>query len=125
MYVQYNPNPEHKRKGDCVERAISKALNQTWHRTFAGLCVKAFEMGDNTDANAVWGAYLRDRGFTRHIVPHELGDVYTVEDFARDHPRGTYILAMSDHVVCVKDGDWYDSWQSANELPIYYWVKEI
>lgn len=125
MYVNLNLNPCHRRVGDCVERAISKALDQSWFRTYAGLCVKGYEMGDNPDANSVWGAYLRDHGFTRHIVPHELGDVYTVEDFAKDHPDGTYILAMDGHVVCVKDSDIFDSWDSSNELPIFYWKKEI
>ena len=37
---------------------------------------------------------------------------------------GTYILALSGHVVCVQDGVIYDSWNSENEIPLYYWVKE-
>lgn len=37
---------------------------------------------------------------------------------------GTYILALSGHVVTVVDGDWYDTWDSGGEIPIYYWVRE-
>lgn len=51
-------------------------------------------------------------------------DLYTVNDFCIDHPNGTYILAIDGHVVCVTDGYYYDSWDSGDEIPIYYWIKE-
>lgn len=124
VYVQYNPNHvQHKRVGDCVIRALSKALEQTWEATYTGVALQGFAMGDMPSANAVWGSYLRRKGFSRYVVPHEYGDVYTVSDFARDHPQGTYILAIDGHVVCVKDGDIYDSWDSSNEIPVYYWAR--
>lgn len=123
MFVKFNPNPIHKRVGDCVIRAISKALDQTWEQTYAGVVLKGFELADMPSANHVWGAYLRDKGFARHIVSNDADGAYTVEDFARDHPQGTFILAMNGHVVCVRDGDVFDTWRSENELPIYYWTK--
>lgn len=123
MFVKYNPNPIHKRVGDCVIRAISKALNQSWEQTYVGIVLKGFELADMPSGNAVWGAYLRDKGFTRHIVPDDADVAYTVEDFARDHPQGTFILAMNGHVVCLRDGDVFDTWDSRHELPIYYWTK--
>lgn len=124
MYVQYNPNPTHKRVGDCVIRAISKATGQTWDETYTGIALKGFEMSDLPSANAVWGAYLRDKGFKRHIIPDHLLAEYTVSDFAKDHPNGTYILAIEGHVVCIQCGNWFDSWNSEHELPIYYWSME-
>lgn len=123
-FVQYNPNPvPHNRVGDCVIRAISKALDQTWEESYIGVCLKGFEMGDMPSANHIWGAYLRDHGFTRHVIPAEDIDRYTVSDFSADHPDATYVLGLDGHVVCVKDGDWYDSWQSGNEIVNYYWGK--
>lgn len=88
-----------------------------------GLAVKGLDMGDLPSANAVWGAYLKERGYSRHVAPldHEDG-LYTVDDFARDHPQGTYILAIDGHVVCVRDGMYMDSWDSGHELPAYYWT---
>ena len=44
-------------------------------------------------------------------------------DFAAEHPDGTYILALATHVVCVRDGDWLDTWDSGDETPLYYWEK--
>jgi hypothetical protein len=70
-------------------------------------------------ANHVWGRYLRDNGFHRQIIE----DDCTVEDFCRDHPKGTYILAIDGHVVCAVDGFYYDSWDSGQEIPIFYWTR--
>lgn len=78
---------------------------------------------DMPSANHVWGAYLRRKGFTRHIIPDTCPDCYTVSDFAAEHPKGTYILALSGHVVCVCAGDWYDTWESGGEIPLYYWER--
>ena len=49
--------------------------------------------------------------------------VYTVDDFCGDHPVGTYILAIDGHVVCVQDGFYWDTWDSGQEIPIYYWER--
>lgn len=122
-YAKYNPNPAGKSVGDCTVRAISKALEQSWEQTYAGLCLQGFEMRDMPSSNAVWGAYLRRNGFRRYVIPDTCPDCYTVEEFAAEHPQGTYILAISGHVVCIKDGDWHDTWQSGNEIPLYYWER--
>ena len=123
-FAFYNPNPAGKAVGDCTVRAISMALGQGWEETYTGLCLQGFRMCDMPSANHVWGAYLREHGFRRHILPDECPDCYTVADFAADHPDGTFILAISGHVVCLKDGQWWDSWDSGGEVPVYYWTKE-
>ena len=46
-----------------------------------------------------------------------------VGQFAEDHPVGTYILALSGHVVCVQNGTIWDSWDSSNENVLYYWER--
>ena len=124
MWVQCNMNEWGRNVGDCTVRAISKATGQTWRETYLELALKGLEVGDMPSSNAVWGAYLRSIGFSRHIVPDTCPDCYTVSDFAHDHPNGTYILALSGHVVCVIGGDYYDSWDSGNEIVVYYWCKE-
>lgn len=81
-------------------------------------------MHDMPSSNAVWGAFLKKEGFKRYIIPNECPDCYTVEDFCIDNPRGTYVLATGTHAVCVRDGFFYDTWDSGKELPIYYFTKE-
>lgn len=80
-------------------------------------------MRDMPSANSVWGAYLRENGFKRYIVDDHDQNVYTVQDFCRDNPIGLFVLAIQGHVVCVEDGDWFDTWDSGKEIPLYYWKR--
>lgn len=104
-------------------RAISKATGRSWGDTYLSLCIQGYLDGDMPSANATWGAYLRKIGFQRHILPNDCPDCYTAARFAKEHPAGTYILALSGHVVCVENGCIFDSWDSSNEIPLYYWER--
>ena len=123
-FINYNANPINRRAGDCTVRAISKALDQEWEKTFLDMSLQGVVLCDMPSANHVWGAYLRSKGFERHIIPNSCPDCYTVREFCDDHQKGTYILAISCHVVTVIDGAYYDTWDSGNEIPIYYWQRK-
>ena len=123
MYVHYNPNPTGRTVGDCAVRAISAALNLTWEQAFSTLAFNGYMMGDLPNADSVWGATLRQNGFVREAIPNTCPDCYTAAQFAEDHPSGTYVLGFGGHVATVKDGKLMDSWDSSNEIPIYYWRK--
>ena len=75
-------------------------------------------------SNEVWGAYLLEIGFIRNIIPNTCPDCYTVEDFCYEHPRGKYILATGSHVIAVENGNYFDTWNSGQEVPIYYFIKK-
>lgn len=121
-YVFFNPNPMNKRIGDCVIRAVSKVTNQNWKDTYMALSLKGLELCDMPSANHVWGAYLHDIGFHRKVIPNLCPDCYTIEEFCKDYPIGTYLVATDGHVVAVVNGDYYDTWDSGNEVPLYYWT---
>lgn len=121
---EYNPNREGNRVGDCTVRALCRATGKSWDSVFCALSLEGLIWADMASANHVWGAFLRRCGFRRYVIPNECPDCYTVADFARDHPTGVYVLAISGHVVAVVDGDWYDTWDSGREIPAYYWTRE-
>lgn len=123
-FVFYNPNPTKKLVGDCVIRAISKVTGQKWEQVHFDLCVESFEMDDMPSSNAVWGAYLYKMGFRKYVIPDTCPDCYSVKRFCQDHPRGTYLIATGTHVIAVKNGNYYDTWDSGDEVPIYYFRKE-
>ena len=122
-YRYYNPNPVAKSIGDCTIRAISKVMNQSWDKTYLELCIQGYLMKDLPDSNQVWDSYLRGCGFVRRVIPNTCPDCYTVWDFCNEHPIGIYILATGSHVVAVIDGNYFDSWNSGNEVPIYYYER--
>ena len=120
----FNPNPSGRNVGDCSIRAVSAALGVDWETAYAMIAKAGFNMNDVISSNSVWGAVLRMNGFYRHILPNTCPDCYTIEDFAEDHPNGTFIVCTGNHVVTIKDGWIMDSWDSSKEIPIFYWSRK-
>ena len=124
MWKEYNLNPTGRRVGDCAVRAVAKALNTDWEQAFALVSANAYAMGDMPSSDSVWGATLRQNGFYRKAIPNTCPDCYTAADFVKDHPRGIYVLGFGGHVATAVDGNLYDSWNSLNEIPVYYWYRK-
>ena len=124
MWEEYNPNPVSRRVGDCAVRAVAKALDVDWETAYLMLVANGYAMGDMPSSDSVWGATLRQHGFYRESVPNTCPDCYTVEDFINERPLGTYVLGMGGHVATIIDGVLYDSWDSSNELPQFYWHRK-
>lgn len=110
--------------GDCTVRAVTKATGQSWEEAYSGMAIQGFISADMPSANHVLKSYLRRNGFTRNIIPNTCPDCYTADDFCRDHPKGTFVLAFDGHVAAVQDGNLFDSWDSSMEIPIFYFSKE-
>lgn len=109
--------------GDCTVRAISTATGEGWMETYLDLCLFGLLMADMPSANIVTTAYLRNKGFRRRTIPYDCPDCYTISDFCKDHKKGTYIIGTGSHLTTVIDGDLWDSWDSSNECPVYYFEK--
>ena len=125
MFIEYNANPRGINTGDCVIRAICKAFDTDWEKVYMALTVKGLEKAMWGDTNAVWEKYLRENGFEQQVLPDTCPDCYTIADFADDHRTGTFIVATGSHVVTVQDGNYFDSWDSGNLIPSYYFeLKE-
>ena len=124
MYVFENPNPAANRTGDCTLRALCVATGQDWDTAYWELCVLGSQMKAMPDDKSVYKAYLMRHGFRAQSVPDTCPDCYTVRDFCRDHPEGTYILATGNHVVACIRGSYYDSFDSGDEAVVYVWSKE-
>ena len=123
-WVYFNPNPAGRMVGDCAVRAVAKALDTDWETAYAMIAANGLWMSDMPSSNSVWGAVLREHGFYRENIPNKCPDCYTAEDFTKDHPKGTYVLGFGTHTACVKDGTLFDSWDSSQEIPQYYWYRK-
>ena len=123
MFIRFNKNPTGSFVGDCAVRAVSLALGTSWEDAYWMLAENGFLMGDMPSSDSVWGAALRERGFRREAIKNTCPDCYNVAEFAKDHPRGTYVLKTDQHVTTVIDGDIYDSWNTSDEAVQYYWTR--
>ena len=123
-WKEWNPNPTSRRVGDCAVRAVARALGVDWETAYLKIAAAGYGMGDMPSSDSVWGAVLRQNGFYRKAVPNTCPMCYTVEMFAQEHPEGIYVLALGGHVVTVEDGEWYDTWNSGDEVPQFYWYRE-
>ena len=123
-YRYYNPNPTGTNTEDCQIRAVTKALGVDWDTAYLALAMQGFIIKrEQTSKETMW-AYLQGKGFARYALPDTCPACYTVSMFAEDHPKGTFILGTSDHIVTVVDGDWWDSFDSGDRTPVFVWVRE-
>ena len=122
MWIPANPNPAGKHVPDCVIRAVCIALNLPWLVVSDQLYeVARHEYSISSDDN-VWGRYLYMKGFRPFLLPESCPDCITVREFAHRFPKGTYIIGTGSHAVAVLNGNYYDTWDSGNEIPSFYWV---
>lgn len=119
--MRSNPNPGHKEVPDCVVRAISLALNKRWVDVYDDLCKLGRKEYNMPSADAVWGKYLYQKGFEPFLLPESCPSCVTVRMFSHMHPNGVYIVGTGNHAVAVIDGDYYDSWDSGDEIPSFFW----
>lgn len=124
MWREYNANPVAKRANDCTVRAIATAMNLRWEEVYLNLCITGLKMHDMPSSNSVWSAYLIQEGYRRYVIPNTCPNCYTVRQFARDHAEGTYIVALHGHVLACIDGEYFDTWDSGDEIPMFYFRKE-
>lgn len=122
MWVKYNPNPRgNSRAGDCVIRGITKLTGKPWEDIYTELSIYGYSFGDWGNSNAVFDAYLRDQGYKRSVIPNTCPNCYTVNQFCEDNPHGRFLVCTGRHVVGIENGDYFDSWDSGGEMPIYYY----
>ncbi len=120
----YNAHPYNRLVDDCVKRSVTlttgisykevkKGLNE--HKKITG--AKAFNEKGNPRS------YMENvLGFPRVIAQKKAdGTCDTVEEFAKAHPKGRYVVSVSGHwTVCI-DGIIYDTWDCSKESVLSYY----
>lgn len=124
VWKEFNPNPFSLRTGDCAIRALCAALDVDWDTAYAMAVSAGFDFKKMPSYDVIWGSVLRRHGFERAIVPNTCPICYTAEDFAHDHPTGVYTLGFGGHCATIRDGFLFDSWDSSQECPQYFWYRK-
>lgn len=123
-FKYYNANTRNKDVGDCVKRSISLALGIDYDEVSKGLNKIRSKYG--------YDAYNIPPVFNKYLGQYNLkftlsSDNQTVQEFADTH-SGTWLLltgrgkqaveGRSSHMLCVIDGNVYDSWNSLKDIVI-------
>lgn len=124
-YYQPNEKDIKDEYGDCVLRALTKAVNKTWLEVFDELIVIAREVQAMPNNKHTYEKYLVDiKGFTYKGISNKKGSKRpSVTEFAKEHRTGTYVVRLAHHIVTIVDGIYYDTWDSGNEKMYGYWEK--
>lgn len=113
--------------GDCTIRAMSKVLNCTWLEAFDRLipfCRKYQASNVFNTPLEIRKEILKAFGLEYHGVSNKSGTKRpTVDEFAKDHPTGTFLLHVAHHEVACVDGIYYDTWDSGHCSMYGYYQK--
>lgn len=112
MFKYTNPHPQGKRVGDCIKRACVLASGIDY-RTIS---IMLNRWKHETNERDYWKSFIekillgkKDPDDMQHAF---YGHRYTVDDYAKWWDEETAILRCSKHLVCCKNGDYFDTWDS-------------
>ncbi len=123
-YIFHNENPKNLLTGDCVIRAIAKITDSDWYDVYNAICIQGAKDADMPSSNRVWIESLKENGFKMKLLPETCPTCYTIKDFCEDFPDGKFLVGTGSHLVAVISGDYYDTYDSGDLSPIFYFVLE-
>lgn len=119
MYYKFlNVNPLGKFEEDCVCRAIKSALNEDYYTIQRKLHLVA-ELFDCETLCVCCYKYLLDNVYNLERIEEYKG--YTIKQFLRQHPYGTYIIRVDGHLTHCVNGIVYDLFDCTNEIIDIVW----
>ena len=122
---EYNPNPKKKNVGDCSLRAYCAAFGWTWEEAFEKSSEIAKDEAIMMDTHKTCEKVMEGEGYVldEEFKKSKRKDL-TVNEFALTHPYGTYFLNTHGHLLCVKDGEYWDSWDSGKKKVRRIYIKK-
>ncbi len=132
-FVYYQPNDKDKEDwyDDCVVRALTKIFNATWLQIFDALVVIARRKQCPLNSMPCYNELLVEHGFRyvelqSYLKEERRQSLYkpiTLREFVRKYPKGTFFVELNRHCVAVKDGKYYDVWDSGAKQVYGYWKQ--
>ena len=122
-FKYYQPNPKGE-CGDCVVRAVSKAIREDWEDTYTILSLTGKSLYRMPNERDTYSVVLENYGFKYHGISNAKGSRRPkVSDFARKH-KGIAVLRLANHLVAVEDGYYWDIWDCGRKSLYGYWDKD-
>ena len=123
-----NPNPEWEKKrgfkwdrGDCAIRALANAISCSWVDSFDYLTAKARRDFNVPNDGPGFRRWLIEGGAIWKHCPAVAGKKrMTVEEFAKTHPSGRYVISIARHETACVDGVVLDAWNCGAKAVVGY-----
>lgn len=124
-FTFYNANPKGKYTCDCVARAVCTALNEPYETVIREMVEMSIKTGyEYTDTKCI-DKYLQSKGWTKMKQPRKANNTkYTGKEFHKVFKGVCVANIGGHHIVCIKGGKVYDTWDSTDGCIGNYWVKE-
>jgi hypothetical protein len=117
MYKFLNINPLNKKEEDCVNRAISLALCKDYYV----IRNKLYLIADLFDCDTLCVCCYKHLLDDVYQLPRIDMKGYTIKEFIRKYPKGTFIIRVDGHLTCVINGKCYDIWDCTDEVIDIVW----
>lgn len=121
----HNENPKGKKANDCVARAISVALSQSWGDTIKEMTDLGIKLGLVFNEDKCVEAYLKNKGWDKYKEPRDLNNKkISVAQFLkqRGNDKGVIVAKVgSHHITLIVDGVVWDTWDCTRQtMHTYY-----
>ena len=127
-YIYFQPNEKDikDKVGDCVIRALCKALDKSWLEVFDNLCKHAREFQCLPNQKPAYEAYLKELGW--RYIPAKNKKQKVSEFKSSFDDKDFYILYVrvgyQTHMVTSDKHNYYDTWDCGNKYIYGYFIKE-
>ena len=124
QFINYNANPKNRKTTDCVIRALSTALNNSWENTYRSLVDFSIKQGLMVNDKRAYTNYLKAKGYEMLKMPRHTDNTrYTVKEFVDELAKANtiYIISVANHLTVVKDKVLLDTWNCSRKSVGNYW----
>ena len=115
MFKYYNANPQKLLINDCVLRSISVAEGITWNECQEKLSYLANKKAMLLNDVEFVEEYLDNR------YPRECCSNMTVGEFAKECPKGHYVVTMNGHITAIIDNVIVDTFDCSDRTMWCCW----
>ena len=115
MFKYYNANPQKLLINDCVLRSISVAEGISWNECQEKLSYLANKKAMLLNDVEFVEDYLDDR------YPRECCNNMTVGEFAKNCPKGHFVVTMNGHITAIIDNVIVDTFDCSDRIMWCCW----
>lgn len=98
MFEFYNNNPNNADIFDCSIRSLANATGTTWKQAYEELSENGKHLGLMMDSVESIEYYLDNK------YPRVCFEETSVREFIYNHPNGSYVISMPNHLTSVVNG---------------------